>query len=336
MKHYLILALVIAAVVGAAIFIIRGESEKMRETIRETAAETRKDLLHDAVKEGVEGAVDAVREKIADVGGQRGTPADGSRKTATRAKPEEVVSGLFDVFHSATKAGDELGMQIIGLDTDEENQWGAKLAEAMRAESKLVEDPLALERVERVAAPLIKQRGRSGIRYTFAVLDDPEINACSILGGHVFLNRGLLEFVAGDAELQLVLGHEIAHVELKHCVKRASYAARTTQLASATAGKLVSILHAIVSAGYSEDEEFAADEWGARGMMSIGRSADEILSFVRRFSRYCEDHGLETGPSGESGTVLATVGRELGDHFRTHPPGRERLRRLELVTTSAK
>jgi len=322
MKHYLIGGIVVGGVIGAAFLIIRGESEKMRETIRDAARETREDLAHDAVKEGIEGAADAVHEKIAE--------------KATLAKPEEVVAGVFDVFHGATKAADELGLKIIGLDTDEENQWGDKLAEAMRANSKLLEDPRALERIERTAAPLIKQCRRSRIRYTFAVLDDPEINACSILGGHVFVNRGLLEFAVGDAELQFVLGHEIAHVELKHCVKRMSYAARATQLASVTAGNLVAILHALVSAGYSEDEEFAADEWSARGMTSVGRSADEILSFIRRFNRFCDDHGLETRPSAKPETVLATVNRELGDHFRTHPPGRERLRRLELLTRSGK
>ena len=48
------------------------------------------------------------------------------RRPIKPIRPEEVVSGVFDVFHKASKVGDDIGQQVLGLDADEENAWGAK------------------------------------------------------------------------------------------------------------------------------------------------------------------------------------------------------------------
>jgi len=206
----------------------------------------------------------------------------------------------------------------------------------MREQSKVLDDPAALQRIERLAAALVQQRRRREIEYTFALLDDPQINACSILGGHIFVNKGLLDFTVSDAELQSVLGHEIGHVELKHCARRTTYAVRTSEITSVTMGNLASMLHSLISVGYSEDEEFDADEWGARRMMSIGRSDEEILSFTRRFNKFLSDQEIEADAAAKPDTVVGAVHQQIGDHFQTHPPGEERLRRLESVTSTRK
>ena len=55
-------------------------------------------------------------------------------------------------------------------------------------------------------------RDRPDIAYTFTVINDPNINAFALPGGYIYINRGLMIYLDGEAELAAVLGHEIGHV----------------------------------------------------------------------------------------------------------------------------
>ena len=66
-------------------------------------------------------------------------------------------------------------------------------------------------------------------------------------------------------------------------------------------------------------------------MMSIGHSREEILSFTGRFKRFLADQGIEADGAAKTDTVVGLVRQAIGGHFRTYPPGQERLHRLELV-----
>lgn len=59
---------------------------------------------------------------------------------------------------------------------------------------------------------------RPDLRYYFAVLDADEVNAFAAPGGFVFVTRGALRLMRDEAALGGVLGHEIAHVALRHGV----------------------------------------------------------------------------------------------------------------------
>lgn len=49
------------------------------------------------------------------------------------------------------------------------------------------------------------------LRVTVHYLDEPDINAFATLGGHVFVLRGLIERVAHENALAMVMAHEITH-----------------------------------------------------------------------------------------------------------------------------
>jgi predicted Zn-dependent protease len=52
--------------------------------------------------------------------------------------------------------------------------------------------------------------------FTFRVLDSPIVNAFALPGGYVYVTRGLLAHVENEAQLAVVLGHEVAHVAARH------------------------------------------------------------------------------------------------------------------------
>lgn len=93
---------------------------------------------------------------------------------------------------------------------------------------KVVKDSKLQERVDRIGQALAKiantyevpaHYGSSKIvpfKYTFTILDDKDVNALSMPGGFVCINKGLLDYVQSDDELAAVLAHEISHVAHHH------------------------------------------------------------------------------------------------------------------------
>lgn len=60
-----------------------------------------------------------------------------------------------------------------------------------------------------------------GLKWEFAVIDGPQVNAFVVPGGKVVVYTGLMKLLQGPAmetQLAAVLGHEIAHVVARHAV----------------------------------------------------------------------------------------------------------------------
>ena len=58
--------------------------------------------------------------------------------------------------------------------------------------------------------------------FTFRVLDSPVVNAFALPGGFVYVTRGLLSYLENEAQLAVVLGHEVGHVLGRHSSERAA------------------------------------------------------------------------------------------------------------------
>lgn len=56
--------------------------------------------------------------------------------------------------------------------------------------------------------------------FTFRVLDSPVVNAFALPGGFVYVTRGLMVHMNNEAQLAVVIGHEIGHVAARHASQR--------------------------------------------------------------------------------------------------------------------
>lgn len=64
------------------------------------------------------------------------------------------------------------------------------------------------------------QEHMKDLRWEFAVIRSPEINAFVVPGGKVVVYTGLLRLVSSEDELAAVLAHEVAHVVARHAAER--------------------------------------------------------------------------------------------------------------------
>jgi predicted Zn-dependent protease len=279
--------------------------------------------------EGDEGVAVAGRN-IRSPNGQR--PAPGP----SRPDSLELIRRAAEKLHAATQTIDETGQGALALSVDEEMAYGREVHQLILSRHKVYPPAEARERVERLAAPIVRAVGRPEIAYTFAVLENEEVNAFSHLGGFVYVHKGLLDMVQSDDELQFVLAHEIGHVDLGHCVKQLTYTARAAALADkfGRPGEIgvqaIQLAYQLIALGYSEDKEFEADGSAYRSLLALGVGHEEALSFPRRFRDYLAKHAADP-PKPKPSTPWEAAAQEVEAHLRTHPPAGERVERLERM-----
>src|SRR5437016_6445578 len=114
---------------------------------------------------------------------------------------------------------------------DPEVKLGRENAVTNDKEVKLVADAKLLERVNRIGQEVAAVANTTAVTaiwgspelkkfpYSFKIVDDKDVNAYSLPGGFIYINKGLLDAVRSDDELAGVLAHEIGHDVHHHMVK---------------------------------------------------------------------------------------------------------------------
>lgn len=162
-----------------------------------------------------------------------------------------------------------------------------------------------------------------GIEVTVHLVDDPLPNAFATLGGHVVVNRGLVERVSSENALAMVLAHEMAHVQHRDPIALLGRSA------------VLQLIVALVSG----DGGGAAlqDILGSAGLLTT-------LRFNRDMERRADRIALETlasryGHAGGADEFFERVldtdeGSAWRDMFRTHPGTEERLDAIAARATA--
>jgi len=145
---------------------------------------------------------------------------------------------------------DELGLHATRIPAHKEMELGDQIAGEIRRWGPV--DPDATRYVNAVGQGILGNVNRKAIRYHFHVIQSPQINAFAIPGGHVYVLTGLLEFLQSEAELAAILGHEISHVDLRHCVERYQYQLALEKVGAGDLASVAGLAHGLVAIGYSQ------------------------------------------------------------------------------------
>jgi len=219
-----------------------------------------------------------------------------------------------------------MGIEIPHLSDEEEIEIGREAAAEFEAENPISSDPALVQRVERIGQAMLPHTPRQNLPYTFKVVDSDEINAFAIPGGFIYVTRGMIGFVEEDHELAGVIGHELAHIALRHSAQLIENLAATQaalDVISAASPELDAIYQnnstqfaidavaSIVINGWGRDNELDADE---HGTVYMARAAYHPLEIIDLFERMRLEEGQPTDP-------MALM-------FATHPPFKDRIQRV--------
>jgi Zn-dependent protease with chaperone function len=149
-------------------------------------------------------------------------------------QPQEVASGAASPSQPDISQGkkdnirakydvERIGNRGIGhginmYSLNRERSLGEALSRGIEQHSKLLNDPMVTDYVNRIAQKLVRNSDAE-VPFVIRVLDSPGIGAFGLPGGYLYVDSGLLLATDSEAELAGVLAHEIAHVAARHATR---------------------------------------------------------------------------------------------------------------------
>jgi len=176
------------------------------------------------------------------------------------------------------------------ISLDEEWQLGNQMAAQVESQVKLLRDPAAEAYVARVGERIHAATPLANRPFTFHIVDDPSVNAFSIPGGHIYVNRGLIAQADQVDMLAGVMAHEISHNVARHVIKQVekqqAIGAVGSILLGQNPGALQSILANILAGGamarFSREDEKEADELGLKYMTAAGYDPHGMVAMFQK------------------------------------------------------
>lgn len=201
---------------------------------------------------------------------------------------------------------------------EKEIALGKQLAQQVEHESRVINDPVVAEYVNRIGQNLVRNSDAK-VPFTIKVLDDDTINAFALPGGFFFVYSGLILKADTESELAGVMAHEIAHVAARHGTCQATRGQlanlATIPLIMMTGGMAgyalyegASFLIPMTFLKFSRGMEAQADYLGIQYMYKTGYDPEAMVDFFEK---------IETMNKRKPGTMAKV--------FSDHPPTGDRI-----------
>ena len=233
---------------------------------------------------------------------------------------------LFDVIGRALgkkAAQAKNAFQLMG-GTEEESlraeiRLGRDLAAAFMGRVPLVEENETTRFAAQVGAWLAGNIKEKKLPFSVRVTAEPTPNALALPGGAIFVSWPLLEMCQGERdEIAFVLGHEMAHIVLRHTLDKILKDAAVSLLLRQTSSRHAASAWSskagqqVLGSAYSTNNEFEADAFAVGLVRSAG--GDELAA-ERLLERLAQQ------------TTVPSIGIN-GTYFATHPPFADRVAHL--------
>ncbi len=140
--------------------------------------------------------------------------------------------------------------------------------------------------------------------------DDSTLNAFALPGGYIYVYTGLIKYLTSSAALAGVVGHEIAHAELRHATQRMTAYYGVSILLNIVLGENPSQIEEIaanlfVGLGFlanSRADEDQADEYSVKYLNDTRFYPGSVMFFFEEM----RDDGLISSNANEVATFLST------------------------------
>lgn len=248
------------------------------------------------------------------------TPASSGQATGDTPVPQQQTVHPKNSKDDVDAIGNRnVGKGVNFYSLEHEIALGKQLAQEVERSSKMIDDPVVTEYVNRVGQNLVRNSDAQ-VPFTIKVIDSDEVNAFALPGGFFYVNSGLILRAQEESELAGVMAHEISHVTARHGTKNATKG-EIMQLATIPlillgpggwAGYgIYEALQLAIPMSYlkfSRDSEKEADFLGIEYMYKAGYDPNSYVTFFER---------IQADEKRRPGTIPKI--------FSTHPPTPERI-----------
>lgn len=228
----------------------------------------------------------------------------------------------------AAKPGPELGANEV--------KAGGEAAAEVAKEYKLSDNAEDLKHIREIGAKLSAVANKQEVKavygtstitpfeYKFDIIEDKDVNAFCVPGGHIYVYRGLLNFIESDQELALVMAHEVTHASHHHMMyllqrqetleKGDAFMLLAMIISGAKSADMENIklgyelLKIARLNGYGMQAERDSDAGAVRYAIEAGYNPVGLLTFMERLARRPEfvDYGIFRSHPLDADRVAAT------------------------------
>jgi Zn-dependent protease with chaperone function len=176
-----------------------------------------------------------------------------------------------------------------------------------------------------------------GYQYSFTVIRSDALSAFACPGGAIFLTTAMVDAAGTDDELDAILAHEIAHVELRHGLREYISVSQSDALITALGVRFASefsLRNASENGVFFASSIFAASQLAAK-MVAAGYSR----AYVYEADAIAAVYGERRGGDAEAAFIRVLKKLQFGEYvrgrtdqpteFSTHPGMIERIARVE-------
>ena len=193
------------------------------------------------------------------------------------------------------------------IEEDEKRLWlrSAEEEERLDGSGNLYQDSLLVAYVNSVVQRLRPSSPTDVLTFKARIIKNPLLNAFAYPNGVIYVHTGILSRIENEAQLAILLGHEMSHAIYRHAIKDKRSMENTSGFLSALGiaampfglyGGLVSLLGSIggVAAvtGYSRSLEAEADTSGLSMMSSAGYDITESPRLFVHLKNDLEEQGI--------------------------------------------
>ncbi len=157
-------------------------------------------------------------------------------------------------------------------------------------------DPLLNAYVQKIADNIWREVDRKDVPYNVKIIKDTQVNSFATLGGYLYINEGLIDFVQSDDELAGVIGHETGHIERRHVLTSQSKLEGLNLLfglASLFSPSIYEFGHLMEAGAYAKierEDELHADRTGLQLMARAGYDPENMSTMLQHLTVLQSEH----------------------------------------------
>ncbi|PJZ69997.1 peptidase M48 [Leptospira perolatii] len=214
-----------------------------------------------------------------------------------------TLAPIFQLLGKPVKTMDRAFTKILPVNDMDEKELGDAIAD--RYSSYTNDSSRDYLYVQSIVSGLTVDN-KKGFSYRAFILEDPHPNAFAMPGGIIFVTTGLLNLLQSEAELAAVIGHEIGHIELSHCMDGVRFELLTRKIGSATLGEIADIaVGLLLRPSFSKNQEAESDEYGYQILQRELYDLSAMGTTFQRLKEASDSQGTQSTP--------------LEEYFMTHP-----------------
>jgi len=180
--------------------------------------------------------------------------------------------------------------------------------------------------IDRVGQRIARFSHRPDLQYHFVAVNEETVNALALPGGHIYIQKGMLQKLTSEAQLAALLGHEVAHVVARDSAAALSrmqvfdlllYASIAAD-APGSAVRAAQYTRFFLALRYSREDEREADLTGLDYMVAAGYDPHGVLELMQTLEQESTVRPLEffsTHPSPKN--RMAYLTREIQTKYQS-------------------